>query len=87
MASLLRRDPINLFKGNYPTMWGSFLETVFSFYIYDELKQLSYWFEKDQGYWPWLLKGLSGSFAAFIGVGFSYLNDTVVRKYAERTTD
>lgn len=33
--SLLRRNPVLLFKNSYPTMWASFLETGFTFWMYD----------------------------------------------------
>lgn len=84
MASLFYRNPMNLFRNGYPAMVASTMETFFAFYLYDELKDFSWFFIKDGDFWRGALKTFNAAFAAFVGASFSFVHDHYLRNMVEK---
>lgn len=85
--SLLRKNPYFLIKNSYPTIWASFLETFFGFWIYDHFKSFSRFYVENMHYNEGVMKAISGVFATGIALGFGIMHDIFLRNLVEKQVD
>lgn len=87
MFKLFMRDPIMLFRNGYPSMWASFYETFIGFYLYDELKDFSWYFINEANYNQNVLRVLNGWFSASTALFVAFYHDVAMRKLVESRQD
>ena len=75
---------MNLIRNGYPAMWASFYETFFSFYLYDEMRDFSWFFINYADYWKGAVRIFNAGFAAFVGTSLAFLHDKYLRDLVEK---
>lgn len=84
---MFKKNPLQLFKNGYPTMWASMYETMFTFFVYDELKDFTRYFVTEMGYWDGALKFFNGFVATSVGLSIAIMHDKYLRNLVERPVD
>lgn len=68
-------------------MWASFFETIFTFWVYDEFKDLARVFVDVYGFHNGLVKYFNGFLAASMGLGVGIMHDIYLRRLVEFPID